>query len=211
MRLALDRACVPATDDRQLIHVRAREIGERLGLEVAPEVLDGIQLGRVRREMEVAGADSRKKVPDVGRAMRVGAIPYEYHRRPQMPRELFAEGQHGLGIEVFLDKQLEIQADGAPLAADAEGGDHRNLSAVPADVPEHRRASARSPGAPHHGQQKQPAFVDENQPRAQPVSFFLMRGQSCLTQRRISSSSRSQARRMGRCGVQPSDRSNRPM
>ena len=211
MRLVLDGARGPPTDDRELVHVRAREIGERLGLEIAPDVFDGIELGRVRREMEVAGVGARKEVPDVGRAVRIGTIPYECHRRPQMPRELFTEGQHGLSIEVFLDEQLERPADGAPLGADAEGGDHRDLSAVTADVPEDRRAAARPPRSSHHGQQKQPAFVDEDQPCAQALGFFLMRGQSCLTQRRIPSSSRSQARRTGRCGVQPSDRSNRPM
>src|SRR5206468_5943890 len=82
---------------------------------------------------------------------------------------------------------------------------------VTADVPQHRGPSARAPRASHHGQQEQPAFVDEDEPRSQAVGFFLMRGQSCLIQRRIPSSSRSQARRMGRCGVQPRERSNRPM
>lgn len=201
---------MPTTDDREGVHVRAGEIGERLGLEVAPDVFDGIQLGRVRREMELAGAGARKEVPDVGRAVRIGTIPDQCHRRPQMPSEVFTEGQHGRSIEVFLDEQLEIQADGAPLGADAEGGDHRDLSAVTADVPEDRRAAARPPRSSHHGQQ-QPAFVAEDQPCAQAVGLFLMRGPSCLTQRRIPSSSRSQARRTGRCGVQPSDRSNLPM
>ena len=125
--------------------------------------------------------------------------------------QLFGERQHGLGVEILLDEQLKIEPDDAAPWADAEGGDHRDLPAVTADVPEHRRPSAQPPRAAHHGQQEQPAFVEEDQPRAQGVGFFLMRGQSCLIQRRIPSSSRSQARRTGRCGVQPSERSNRPM
>ena len=211
MRLALDRARVTATDDRQFVDIRAREIREGLRLEVAPHVLDGIQFGRVRGEMEVVGADPSKEIADVSRAVRIGAVPDEHHPRAQMPMELFGEGEDGLGIEVLLDEQLEIQTDSPAVGADAQGGDHRDLPAMTADVPEHRGPSSGTPRAPHDRQEEQPAFVDEDQPRAQAVGFFLMRGQSCLIQRRIPSSSRSHARRTGRCGVQPNERSNRPM
>ena len=211
MRLALDGARVTATDDRQFVDVRAREIREWLRLEVAPNILDGIQFGRVRGKMEVAGVDPSKEIADVSRAVRIGSVPDEHHPRAQMPIQLFGEGEDGLGIEILLDEQLKIQTHSPALRADAQGGDHRDLPAMTADVPEHRGPSSGPPRAPHHRQEEQPAFVDEDQPRAQAVGFFLMRGQSCLIQRRIPSSSRSQARRTGRCGVQPSDRSNRPM
>ena len=211
MGLTLDGARVAATDDRQFVDVRAGEIRERLGLEIAPDVLDGIQFGGVRREMGVAGADPRKEGPNVGRAVRIGSVPHERERCAEMPIELFAEREHGCGIEVLLDEQLKIQAHGTALRADAQRGDDRNLPAVTTDVPQDGGLAAGPPGAPHHWQQEQPAFVDEDQPRAQAVGFFLMRGQSSLTQRRIPSSSRSQARRTGRCGVQPSARSKRPM
>ena len=211
MRLALNGARVTAPDARQLVDVRAREIREGLRLEVAPHVLDGIQFGRVRGKMEVAGANPSKEIADVRRAVRIGSVPNEHHPRAQMPIELFGEGEDGLGIEVLLDEQLKIQTDSPAVRADAQGGDHRDLPAMTADVPEHRSPSSGTPRAPHHRQEEQPAFVDEDQPCAQAVGFFLMRGQSSLIQRRIPSSSRSQARRTGRCGVQPSERSNRPM
>jgi len=211
MRLALDGAGVAAADDRQLVNVGTREIRERFRLEVAPNVFDRIELGRVGREMGVTRPDARKEVSYVGRTVGIGSIPHQRHRRSQMPIQLFAEGEHRLGVEVLLDEQLKIETDCAPPWTDAEGGDHRDFPAVTADVPQHRGPSARAPRASHHGQQEQPAFVDEDEPRSQAVGFFLMRGQSCLIQRRIPSSSRSQARRMGRCGVQPRERSNRPM
>jgi len=211
MRLALDGARVTATDNRQFVDVGAREIREGLRLEVAPHVLDGIQFGRVRGKMDGARVDPRKEIADVRRAVRIGSVPDEHHPRAQMPIELFDEGKNGRGIEVLLDEQLKIQADRPAVRADAQAGDHRDLPAMTADVPEHWGPSAGTPRAPHHRQEEQPAFIDEDQPRAQAVGFFLMRGQSCLIQRRIPSSSRSHARRTGRCGVQPSDRSNRPM
>jgi hypothetical protein len=207
----LDGARVTATDDRQCVHIGARKVRQRFGLEIAPDVLDGIQFGCVRREVEVTGADAGKEGPDVGRAVRIGSVPHQRHRGAEMSIEVFAEGEHGLRIEVFLDQQLEIQPDGTAVWADAQGGDDRDLPAVATNVPQDGGLPSGPPRAPHHRQQEQPAFVDEDQPRAQAVGFFLMRGQSCLTQRRIPSSSRSQARRTGRCGVQPSERSNRPM
>jgi hypothetical protein len=202
---------VAAANGRQLVDVRAGEIRERFRLEVTPHVFDGIQLGRVGREMAVGRRDARNEISDVDRAVRIGSIPHERHRRAQMAIELFGKDEHGVRIEVRLDEQLKIQTDGAPLWTDAQRGDHRDFPAVAADVPQDRGLSSGTPRAAHHGQQEQAAFIDEDQPRVQAVGFFLMRGQSCLTQRRIPSSSRSQARRMGRCGVQPSDRSNRPM
>jgi len=211
MRLALDGARVTATDDRQFVDVRAREIREWLRLEVAPHVLDGIQFGRVRGEMEVTGADPSKEIADVRGAVRIGSVPHEHHPGTQMPIELFGERKDGVGIEVLLDEQLKIQTDSPAVRADAQGGDHRDLPTMTADVPEHRGPSSGTPCAPHDGQEEQPGFVDEDQPRVQAVGFFLMRGQSCLIQRRIPSASRSHARRTGRCGVQPSARSNRPM
>ena len=210
-RLALNGPGVAAADDGQLVDVWAREIREPFRLEVAPHVFDRVELGRIRREMEGVRPDGCKEVADVGRAMRIGSIPHQRHRCAQMPMQLLAENQHRLGIEVFLDEQLKIQPDLVARWTDAEGGDHRDLPAVAADVPQYRGLSSPPPRAAHHGQQEQPAFIDEDQPRAQAVGFFLMRGQSCLTQRRIPSSSRSQARRVGRWGDQPSDRSNRPM
>jgi len=211
MRLALDGARVPAADDRQCVDIRAGEIREGLCLEVAPHVLDGIQFGGVGREVEGARAEASEELADVRRAVCIGAVPDEHHPRAQLPIQLLGEGEDRLGIEVLLDEKLKIQPDRSAVRADAQGGDHRDLPAMPADVPEHWGLSAGPPRAPHHGQKEQAAFVNEDQPRAQAVGFFLMRGQSCLIQRRIPSSSRSHARRTGRCGVQPSERSKRPM
>lgn len=207
----LDRASVAAPDDSEGLDVRAREVRERLGLEVAPHVLDRIEFGRVRREVEGVRSGARQEVADGGRAVRVGAIPHQRHRGAQMPVELLAEGQHRRGIEVLLDERLKVQADDAAAGTDTERRDHRDFAAVATDVPEHRGLAAWPPRAAHHGQQEQPALVDEDQPGAQALGFFLMRGQSCLIQRRMPSSSRSSARRVGRCGVQPSARSTRPM
>lgn len=154
MRLALDGAGVAAPDDGEGLDVRAREVRERLGLEVAPHVLDGIEFGRVGGEVEGAGPAARQEVADGSRAMRVGAIPHQRHRRAQMPVELFAESQHRRRIEVLLDERLKVQADDAAAGTDTERGDHRDFAAVATDVPQHRGLATWPPRAAHHGQQE---------------------------------------------------------
>jgi hypothetical protein len=73
-----------------------------------------------------------------------------------------------------------------------------------------RRLSTRRPGSTHERCEKKPALVKKDDVGVQSLRFFLMRGQSTLTQRRIAASSRSRACRSGFCGVHPNDRSKRP-
>lgn len=193
------------------IHIGAGEVGERIGLEIAPHILDRIQLRGVRREIELKPIHYVEGDLGSEAAMDLGAIPHQQQRLTKVAGELLEEAQHCGGIEVRIDQQLKVQAHLAPVGADTQGGDRRDLLEVAATMPEHWSLPAPAPGATHYRKQEQPAFVDENQPSAQPPGFFLIRGQSCLIQRWMPSSFRSKARRLGRCGVQPSERSKRPM
>ena len=208
---SLNGAGVAAADGGEVIDIWRGEVGERLGLEVAPDVFDGIKFGSVGREVKRERSGEVEEAPDLGSTMCLGAIPHESHRGVKMAAEVLHEYEDRVGIEVLLDKQLKIQTHRLVVWADTECGDHRYLPAVTANVPQHRSLPSPAPGAPHHGEQEQAAFIDEDQPGAQAVGFFLIRGHSCLTQRWISSSSRSNARRVGRCGLHPRERSRRPM
>lgn len=208
---ALQGAGVMASDRGERLDIPAGEIREGLGLEVAPHVLDGIELRRVRRERDLHRPHDIQERGDAEPAVRRRTIPDQRERRPQLAGELLHEGQHRGRIEVRLDQQLEVQPYGAAIGTEAQGGDGRHLLPMPAPMPQHRCEPTPAPGAAYHRQQQQAAFVDEHEPRAQSAGFCLMRGQSCLIQRWIPASSRSHARRVGRCGVQPSERSRRPM
>ena len=69
--------------------------------------------------------------------------------------------------------------------------------------------SRRMPGKPHRERKR--GFVNEDQPGFQARGVFFTWGQSDLTQVAIAVSSRSRARRVGFCGLQPKARIKRPM
>ena len=106
--------------------------------------------------------------------------------------------------------EAETQPDTMAGPVYDQRGDHREFLVMAGALPQNGPPAARTPGSPHQRRHQQGAFIDKHQTCSQAMGFFLMRGQSTLVQRWIFSSSRSRARRSGRCGVQPSRRSNRP-
>ena len=84
------------------------------------------------------------------------------------------------------------------------GQSARHGHACPGEpVGQHRRAATRGPGGPHRREEGEPGFVLEDDPGASPTGPLLILGQSRFTQASIAASSRSAARRAGRCRVQP--------
>ena len=200
-----------ATGSGEYADFRAGQIGERVALEIAPSVFNRVQLRSIGREVNLPPLPYLNKDRDAEVTMDSGTIPDQQQRIVKVAGELAEKSQHRHRVKVFIDQQLKIQTHIATVRTDAQGGDGGDLLAVAAHVSEHWGLSAPAPGAPHHRQQEQPAFIQENQPSLQAPGFFLIRGHSCLIQRWMPSSSRSRARRVGRCGVQPSERSRRPI
>ena len=193
------------------VEVQAGAIGERVELEIAPEVFDRIEFGRVRRQqfraqtrmfadevLHLTGAVSRQSIPD------------EYCRGAQLPIELAQKLDDERRIDVSR-VQPEIKMHGVACWRDAQCPDDGDLLVQAVALPEHGRAAARTPAAAHQRRHQQPGFVDEHQPGFQVRSVFFTRGQSTLTQRRMASSSRSMARRVGFCGLQPNPLRSRPI
>ena len=133
--------------------------------------------------------------------------------------------QGGLGVPAEVGVQLAEEVDEVLGSVGARlGGEHqlrgRPVRAVtqrrghahplPVElVPQHRGLSPGCPGGPHHRGQRDTGFVLEDDPRPAASRAFFTRGQSSLNQRAIASSSRSAARRAGRCTDQPSSCSSR--
>lgn len=207
----LERARVAASGGGERPDLGIGQVGQRVGLQAAPQVLDRVQLRGVGRKVKLLPPHNIAEDREVKAAMGLGAIPEQQQRSVEVAGELAQEPPHRRRIEVLIDQRLEVQAYFAPVGTDAQGGDRGDLFVVAADVAEDRSLPAPAPGAAHHRQREQSALVEKNQPSAQPPGFFLSRGQSCLIQRWMPSSSRSKARRRGRCGVQPSERSRRPI
>ena len=161
-----------ATGSGEQADFGAGQIGERVGLEIAPHVLNRIQLRSIGREVKLRPLHYVNKDRDTEVTMDFGTIPHQQQRIVKVAGELAEKSQHRHRIEVLVDQQLKIQTHFATVRTDAQGGDGGNLLAVAANVSEHRGLSAPAPGTAHHWQQEQPAFIQENQPSLQAPGFF---------------------------------------
>ena len=83
---------------------------------------------------------------------------------------------------------------------------HRRQQMPVEVILQHRRVSARGPGAHPMGALAQSAFVDEDDGAPRAERFFLSCGQRTRFQYRMAFSSRSSARPVGRWQLQPSRR-----
>jgi hypothetical protein len=208
----LETPRVPSGQSGQFRGILGRVIGQGIGLEPTPTVLHGVEFWRIGwQPLHMESTVTPYKGSDLGGPMRLQAIPDQQHVTSHLSAQLAEEGPHLGGIYIGRGMQPPAQPDAAASGADNQRGDHGDLLVVAGALDECGRLSAGTPRTAHHRRHQQAAFVQEHKRCVQPSGFFLIRRQSTLTQYWMSGSSRSRARRAGRCGLQPMERSNRPM
>lgn len=186
----------------EFLEVVGAELGQVVLFRVRPERFDRIQFWGVGREVfHFEIGDSRQVFLHEGGAMRRESIPKQNDRPAEVPPHLPQDSDDDGIIDRIVRPQEVIAADAASLRRNADHPDRRDPPLMLELVPQHRSLSSGRPG-PLDGRQHQKAcFVPENDHRALPVRFFLMRGQSHCTQCSISASFRSRARCSGLCRV----------
>jgi len=194
--LALERPHVATRGRRELLEIEEGQIRQRVELQVAPDVLDRVELGRVggkefRRELGVLG----QIVVHAIRPVSIEPIPEENHRRVDLRPELSEKADDTLGVHVRLRVETKVEADVAAIGGDSQGPDGRHLAVGATAVAEPRCFAPRIPGTPQQRRHHQATLVEEREPGVPPRGFFWMRGQSAWTQPWIRASSRSAARR----------------
>ena len=208
----LQRAAVTAGGGGEGIRLRERQVGQRVRLEPAPEVLHGVELGGIGREEE---SPHPGPLPQEGlhpsRAVRQEPIPDEHDGSVEVSVEVAEEAGHPMSRDVGVGMEAEEQMHPIPPGVHAKGRDDRHLLVRARPLHEEGCLAPGAPAAPQPGGHQEAALVQEDQPGPQRGRFFLTRGHSSLTQRWMRASSRSAARRWGRCGVQPSARRSRPI
>ena len=187
-------------------------IGQRIGLEPTPGVLHGVEFGSIGwQPLPMKSTVTQCKGSDLGGTVRLQAIPDQQPVtricRLNWPRKARTLVASTLAAGCSRQHNRTRHRRGA----DNQGSDHGDLLVVAGALHQEGCLPAGTPGPAHQRRHQQAAFIQEHQRRVQPSGFFLMRGQSTLTQCWMSGSSRSRARRAGRCGLQPMERSNRPM
>ena len=199
----LNRARGAASTIGQMGQIDRRVVGEGIGFEVGPQVLDRVELWGVRGEVGEMGGAGRDALSDQLTQVRLEAIPNQYDRGAQLALQVFEEVQHARAVDVGIRVQTKIQRDPIAPRRDAHGGDGRDLAVRAGALAQQRGVAAQTPGSTHQWGHEQPRFVDKDQCGAQAGSVFFTRGQSCSIQARMRASSRSTARRVGFCGEKP--------
>ena len=186
-------------------------IGEFAGLHGAPDWLNRIELGRIRGQALHGQPGSLAREVRAHPLTLVRAQPIPDEEDPVGPEVVFERPQEpderGIGVAARLGPEEEAGA--APIPAKGQCGRDGQALPVPARRPQDRRFPPRGPRPADDWLLGDAAFVLEDEPRAVPAGVFFSRAQRRVFHCAIAASSRSRARRAGRCSDQPIPRRSR--
>lgn len=165
-RLMLNGACGTTGTCGETDQIESRVIGERIGLEISPEIFDWVELGRIGGQILQMRRAARNALVDELTQVRLEAIPDQHDRAAQLALQVLEEIHHARGVDVGIGVQAEIERHAIAPGADAHGGDGRDFLMRSRALSEHRGVSAQAPGATHQRRHQQAGFVEENQCRS---------------------------------------------
>src|SRR6266508_2547016 len=188
----------------QLLQRTAGTVGQLHPFQVGPQALHRVQVGGVGGQvfdlepLVLGGRPSAHRDTGVG-----GQVVPDHDHRPaaaQQPLQPTNDPEQLVGVVGAL-AQVKRQPGIRPVGAVAAHPRQRDPLAAPHPMPKDRGVAPGRPGATHRWGQCRAGLVDKAAPRALLCRPFLIRGHSSARQRAISASSRSLARRAGRCGL----------
>jgi hypothetical protein len=208
-RLAPDPAKASAQRTAQGEDLGRAEIGDVPGFDVAPHLLDWVEVGSVSGEpLDAKPATLAREIPGHAAAlMSRQPVPQQDDRgAAEVPLEGAQEpDQRDVGIRPGPRLKIEAAAPAIP-AKRQRGGDGQPLP-IGAGMPQDRRVPSRGPRPPDYGLVGKAAFVFEDEPRAPAAGVFFTRRQPVLFHAVTAASLRSRDCRAGRWTDQFSARS----
>ncbi|MFH1277638.1 MAG: hypothetical protein ABIK65_04590 [Candidatus Eisenbacteria bacterium] len=179
-------------------------IGEGVHFQVLPDSFHGVELGSVGGEELYADLVlAVEEFAEEVRPVDVQAIPEKHDRAREMSLEFPEKGDEVRSVYVLVRQESKVEAHSPAARGDRNRPDRRDLFVGTRALVEDRGLSNRSPGASEMGSHQKPALVQEDEARSQARSVFFILGHSSFTQRWISASFRSRARRSGFWGLKP--------
>ncbi len=201
---------VPLTPDAREASVRrvaqrrevsGANVGQFPAFDIAPHLFDRVQLRRVPGQAFDRQPGALAAHVGLHGLALVGAqpVPEEQHAAaPKVALELPQERDQSY-VGVAPRARLEIEPRAPRVPAERQRPGHRQALPGGPGVGQDGRVPARGPRAPDDGLLREPAFVLEDEPGPLAAGVFFTAGQRRLTHCRIAASSRSRARRAGRC------------
>jgi hypothetical protein len=193
----------------QSVNIEGGIVGQGIGLQVGPEVFDGVEFGSVRRQVfQVRRARQDAFVHELS-LVGLEAVPDEHDGRVQLTLKMLEEVHSTLGGDVAVGMQSKIQGEPVAAGCNAKSCDRRYLLMAALALSQDRSVPPQAPRTAHQGRHEHTGFVQKDDRRSQARGVFFTLGQSCAIQALMRSSSRSTARRVGFCGEKPKPCSSR--
>ena len=155
-----------------------RVVGERVHLQVGPEVLGRVELGRVWREIDEVDAAVSSMKPRLGRSVNIQSIPDDQDRCTDLAAEPPQEGQHLLGIDVFVWQERKVKSHLLATRRDGQSGNHRDPLTRASALIQDRSLADWRPGPSDKRRHEQSTLVQEDQGCLQPPGVFFTLGQT---------------------------------
>lgn len=209
-RLASDSGHSGAKGVGHFAEIIGALVGELLPLDVAPQQLDGVEIGGITGEpLDGQPRALATQVGDHRPALVSGqAIPDENEAvAAEMALEGLQERDEVLAV-VAAGSRLEEEAPTLAVPSKGQGHADRQLAPV-VGMDQDRRLATRCPGAPDRWSLGDAAFVLEDEPRPLASGVFFTAGQRVETHCRTAASFRSFACLAGRWSVQSNARRRR--
>jgi len=142
-------------------------------LEIVPDELVRIKLGSVsRKEVCLEPRVSKQELPRGSALMRRSPVPEQDHGASQVLEELAEEPSDVRRLDVFAAIEAGVERHPPLLWGDADGGDGRDFTPAPGAA-QMGRLAFRRPRPGHVRDQKEAAFVEEDQMGAKSFGVFL--------------------------------------
>lgn len=179
---SLDGTAVAPGGLSERIDIEERPIGQRIHLQIAPEILHRVEFRSVGWKEVII---ERWRVSDEGLnllgAMGQQPIPHQNNWAVQLSDEMTKKLYHQTRIDIHIRMQTEIEMDAIPTGGDAESSNGRNFLVRSSALVQHGGLPSWMPTAANQRSHQQATFVKEHKVCSQPAGFFLIRGHSCFT------------------------------
>lgn len=152
---------------------------------------------------------SRYPTLELNGAMSIQAVPNQNDGILNMSKKFLQKDLNQYAIDVRVRYQGKIKSYSMSFGGYGKSSNGRNLFVVASSLMQQRSFPSGSPAPTYQRRHQQARFIQEDDRSFQSPRVFFIRGQSCLIQRWMASSSLSRARRSGFWGVQPMDRNKR--
>lgn len=167
-------ASFPVDVGLDLAHGVRGEVREAAVLEIAPEQLDGIEIGRVGRKPHDVAARMRGQPGSYERvSVRTSAVPHHDEWPADMAREMAEEAQHLRAAHVAARVEGQSESDAPAPGRHDEGPDPGHLLVGASAHDELGRRAARRPRAADHRHHQEAGLIEADQMGAEAPEFFL--------------------------------------